>query len=262
MARLIAEKYAAWEQLCTHRFETLKANEEKLSQIFHEIYGLQGVLSPEVEERAVSVARAELRREIKSLISYAIGTIFGRYSLDTPGIAYAGGTWDPRRYQTIQPVEDNILILGTEIDNEVNAATLFFSWIETVYGAETLEENLSFISQALGGEASPRQVIASYLYRDFYTDHLKTYQKRPIYWQFDAGKKGRFKALIYIHRYEPQLPQQLLTRYVQPRLAACEALLPFATRLQSLAEQPPPLELDDGIIENYSKFPDLLTPIG
>ena len=261
MARLIAEKYAAWEQLCTYRFETMKANEEKLNRIFHEIYGLQGVLSPEVETKAVSVARAELRREIRSLISYAIGTLFGRYSLDTPGIAYAGGSWDPRRYQTIQPVPDNILILGEAIGEEANAADLVFQWVETVYGAETLEENLSFIAKALGGEGSPRQVIAAYIYKDFYADHLKTYQKRPIYWQFDAGRKGRFKALIYIHRYGPELPQRLLTGYVQPRLSGCEALQSFADRLQSLADRPPRLELDDGIAENYSKFPGLLTPI-
>lgn len=261
MARLIAEKYAAWEQLCTYRFETLRANEEMLNRIFHEIYGLQGVLSPEVETKAVSVARAELRREIRSLISYAIGTLFGRYSLDAPGIAYAGGDWDPRRYQTIRPVEDNILILGEAMGEEANAATLVFQWVERVYGAETLEENLSFIAQALGGEGSARQVIADYLYKDFYTDHLKIYQKRPIYWQFDAGKQGRFKALIYIHRYEPQLLQRLLADYVQPRLAACDALRPFANRLQKSAEQPPRLEPDDGITENYSKFPGLLTPI-
>lgn len=263
MARLIADKFATWEAVCSLRFHALKRNEEQLNRIFADIYGLEDQLTFYVEDRAVSVRKADLKREIKSLISYAVGTLFGRYSLDVPGIAYAGGKWEPKHYVTVQPVEDNILLLREEPGSTPDAAELFFRWVATVYGRETLEENLSFIAQALGGEGTPRLIIRRYLFRDFYADHLKIYQKRPIYWQLNSGKQGHFRALIYIHRYRPDLLNQLLTSYVQPQLKNTDSgeLRKFETQLRQLAMQSIHLDLDDGIQANYEKFPGLFTPI-
>lgn len=258
MARLIAEKYAAWELSCSLRFDTLKANETELNQIFRDIYDLPE-LPVQVEDRAVSVRKAHLQREIKSLISYAVGTLFGRYSLDVPGIAYAGGTWYPQRYITIQPVEDNFLLLSEEAQPS-DAASLFFHWVQRVYGEETLEENLAFIAYALEGEGTPREIIRRYFFREFYGDHLKIYQKRPIYWQLDSGKKGEFRGLFYIHRYRPDLLKAILENYVPPRPASRE-LEQFTEKLGLLARQQTQLDLDDGIRANYEKFPGVLTPI-
>ena len=177
MARLIADKFKEWEAECDARFNQLKANEEELNRIFIEIYGLQDELTPEVEERDVTVRRAELQREIKSLISYAIGCIFGRYSLDVEGLCYAGGEWDASKYQTIIPDADNILPICDDEYFDEDLLGKIVKFVEVVYGKETLEENLRFIANALGGKGTPREVIRNYLLNGFYADHLKIYQK-------------------------------------------------------------------------------------
>lgn len=290
MARLIAEKYKQWEAQCDDRFNRLKANEEELNRIFIGLYGLQDELTPEVKDQDVTVRRAELQREIRSLISYAIGCIFGRYSLDTEGLCYAGGTWDPSLYTTVVPVEDNIVLLCEE-EYEGDLTDRVVDFVEAVYGKETLEENLRFIATALGGQGSPRQVLRNYLFSGFYADHLKTYRKRPVYWQFSSGKKNGFKALIYLHRYEPELLERMLECYVpmqcrrhRSRLTALEgakatgdrALLKkqiakvkdqlreteeFAQKLRSVAERRICIDLDDGVKINYGKLQDVLEQI-
>ena len=294
MARLIADKFKEWEAECEARFNQLKANEEELNRIFIEIYGLQDELTPEVEDRDVTVRKAELQREIKSLISYAIGCIFGRYSLDVEGLCYAGGEWDASKYQTIIPDADNILPICDDEYFDDDLLGKIVKFVEVVYGKETLEENLRFIANALGGKGTPREVIRNYLLNGFYADHLKTYQKRPIYWQFSSGKKNGFKALIYMHRYQPDLLARMRTDYVHEQQEryrtqltmledAARAASPsdrvkinkqiakikdqaleigqFEEKIHHLADQMIAIDLDDGVKVNYSKFQDVLEKI-
>ena len=198
----LADEYARWESECNKRFNDLKANEEELNRIFIDIYGLQDELTPEVEDKNVTVRRADLGRDIRSLISYAVGCIFGRYSLDKPGLAYAGGTWDSSKYTTFIPDADNVIPITDEEYFPDDLTGRFVEFVKTVYGADTLEENLKFIANALGTKGtSPRAVIRNYFLNGFYADHVKIYQKRPIYWLYDSGKQNGFKALIYMHRY-------------------------------------------------------------
>lgn len=202
MARLIADKYKEWEKECNDRFNTLKHNEEELNRIFIDIYGLQDELTPEVEDKDVTVRKADLQREIKSLVSYAVGCMFGRYSLDVDGLAYAGGEWDDTKYRSYIPDKDNCIPITDDYYFEDDIIKRFTDFIKVVYGEETLEENLNFIAEALGNKGkTSREVIRNYFLNDFYKDHLKIYQKRPIYWLFDSGKQNGFKALVYMHRW-------------------------------------------------------------
>ncbi len=198
----LADEYARWESECNKRFNDLKANEEELNRIFIDIYGLQDELTPEVEDKDVTVRRADLTREIKSLLSYAVGCMFGRYSLDVDGLAYAGGKWDDSKYTTFIPDADNVLPITDEEYFTDDIVGRFVEFVKVVYGTDTLEDNLAFIAKALGVKGtSPRAVIRNYFLNGFYADHVKIYQKRPIYWLYDSGKQNGFKALIYMHRY-------------------------------------------------------------
>lgn len=207
MGRLIADKYKEWEADCNERFNQLRANEEELNRIFIDIYGLQDELSPEVEDKDVTVRKAELKRDIKSLLSYAVGCMFGRYSLDVEGLAYAGGDWDDSKYQSFVPDKDNVIPITDEEYLEDDIVSRLCTWLKVAYGEESLEENLDYIAKALCNKgASSREVIRNYFLNDFYKDHCQTYSvagsgKRPIYWLFDSGKQNGFKALIYLHRY-------------------------------------------------------------
>ena len=294
MSRLIADKFKEWEAECDARFNQLKANEEELNRIFIDIYGLQDELTPEVEEKDVTVRKADLQREIKSLISYAIGVIFGRYSLDVEGLAFAGGEWDNSKYKTIIPDADNILPICDDDYFEDDLTGKVIKFIEVVYGKETLEENLRFIADALGGKGTAREVIRNYLLNGFYADHLKIYQKRPIYWQFSSGKKNGFKALVYMHRYQPDLLARMRTDYVheqQERYRTQLTMLEesvdsaapsekvkinkqiaklrdqsleiqkFEEKVHHLADQMISIDLDDGVKVNYAKFQDVLEKI-
>jgi len=202
MATLISDKFASWKRECDGRFQMLKINEEKLNRIFIDVYGLQDELTPEVEEKDVTVRRADLGREIRSLISFAVGCIFGRYSLDTEGLVYAGGVWDVSKYCSFIPDKDNIIPICDDEYFDDDILGRFVDFIRVAFGTETLEKNLKFVADKLGGNGTPREVIRNYFLNDFFKDHCKTYQKRPIYWLFDSGKKNGFKALIYVHRYD------------------------------------------------------------
>ena len=299
MARLISDKYKQWEQECNERFNTLKANEEELNRIFIEIYGLQDELTPDVEDKDVTVRKANLQREIKSLISYAVGCMFGRYSLDEEGLIYAGGDFDINRYKTIIPDKDNILPICDDEYFEDDICNRFIDFVRIVYGQETLEENLQFIADALGGNGTSREIIRNYFLNNFFNDHCQTYQvtgsgKRPIYWQFDSGKKNGFKALIYMHRYTPDLLAKMRTDYVhelqeryRTKIANLEMetsrldginrnkaekelnkvreqlqeISVFEEKLHHLADQMISIDLDDGVKVNYSKFQDVLSKI-
>ena len=202
MATLVKTKYAEWKHKAEERFHSLQSNEEQLNRIFIDIYGLQDELTPEVEDKDVTVRRADLGREIRSLISYAVGCMFGRYSLDVEGLAYAGGNWDDSKYKTFIPDVDNCIPITDEEYFEDDIVGRFVVFIRTVYGAETLEENLDFVANALGNKGNTsREVIRNYFLNDFFKNHCQIYQKRPIYWLFDSGKQNGFKALVYMHRW-------------------------------------------------------------
>lgn len=291
----ISEAYSLWSKECDDRFNQLKDNEEELNRIFIDIYGLQDELDPYVEDKDVTVRKAVLERDIKSLISYAVGCMFGRYSLDVEGLAYAGGEFDWNKYQSFIPDKDNIIPICDDEYFEDDIVGRFIKFIEVVYGESTLDENLSFIASSLGGKGNPREVIRSYFLNDFYKDHCKIYQKRPIYWLFDSGKKNGFKALMYIHRYQPDLIARLRTDYVhetQSRLshsidmintqldsnlttsekvrlnkeltkfkAQAEEVKKYEEIVHHWADKMEPMDLDDGVKVNYEKFKDLLAKI-
>lgn len=200
--RTVAEAFDKWEREAAARFDKLKANEEELNRIFIDIYGLRDELTPEVEDKDVTVRRTDLGREIRSLISFAVGCMFGRYSIDTEGLAYAGGDWDSSNYKSFIPDKDNILPICDDEYFDDDIVGRFVAFVKIVFGANTLEENLKYIASALGGKGTPREVIRDYFMSEFYKDHCKIYQKRPIYWLFDSGKQNGFKALIYMHRYD------------------------------------------------------------
>ena len=233
MGRLISEKYAAWQAECEERFQQLKKNEEELNRIFIDIYGLQDELTPDVADKDVTVHRVftshddvpesmkgsnyvrTMRDEILSLISYAVGCMFGRYSLDVEGLAYAGGEWDGSKYKTFLPDEDNCIPVTDEEYFKDDIVGRFVEFVRTVYGSDTLEENLDFVANALAGKGSTsREVIRNYFLNDFIKDHIKTYQKRPIYWMFDSGKQNGFKALVYMHRWNADTTGNVRVEYL------------------------------------------------
>ena len=233
MGRLISEKYAAWQAECEERFQQLKKNEEELNRIFIDIYGLQDELTPNVADKDVTVHRVftsrddvpesmkgsnyvrTMRDEIVSLISYAVGCMFGRYSLDVEGLAYAGGEWDGSKYKTFLPDEDNCIPVTDEEYFKDDIVGRFVEFVRTVYGSDTLEENLDFVANALAGKGSTsREVIRNYFLNDFIKDHIKTYQKRPIYWMFDSGKQNGFKALVYMHRWNADTTGNVRVEYL------------------------------------------------
>lgn len=220
MSKRISDKYVQWKEECEQRFLKLKENEEELNRIFIDIYGLNDELTPDVADKDITVHRVydskddvpesmkgsnyvrTLHNEIVSLVSYAVGCMFGRYSLDVDGLAYAGGEWDESKYKTFIPDADNCIPITDEEYFEDDIVGLFCAWLKKVYGEDTLEENLDFIANALGNKGkTSREVIRNYFLTDFIKDHIKTYQKRPIYWLFDSGKQNGFKALVYMHRW-------------------------------------------------------------
>ena len=217
---MIQEAFTNWSNECYLRFEKLKANEEELNRIFIDIYGLQDELTPEVEEKDVTVRKADLQRDIKSLLSYAVGCMFGRYSLDVEGLAYAGGEWDSSKYSSYLPDVDNVIPITDEEYLEDDIIARLCDWLKVVYGADTLEANLDYIAKALGNKGSTsREVIRNYFLNDFFKDHCQTYSvtgsgKRPIYWLFDSGKQNGFKALVYLHRYTPDTIGTLRVDYL------------------------------------------------
>ena len=212
--------YLLWQGQCKERFEKLKANEEELNRIFIDIYGLQDELTPEVEDKDVTVRKADLQRDIKSLLSYAVGCMFGRYSLDVEGLAYAGGEWDSSKYQSYIPDADNVIPITDEEYLDDDIVSRLCAWLKVVYGADTLEANLDYIAKALGNKGSTsREIIRNYFLNDFFRDHCQTYSvtgsgKRPIYWLFDSGKQNGFKALVYLHRYTPDTIGNLRIDYL------------------------------------------------
>lgn len=250
----LAECYTCWENECNERFNQLKANEEELNRIFIDIYGLQDELTPEVEDKDVTVRKADLQRDIKSLVSYAVGCMFGRYSLDEEGLVLAGQPFEAHFFEASAPVcgtgfagapgasvpigefyyktdegvkkctynpdKDNIIPICDEEYFSDDIVSRFCEWVKIVYGEKSLETNLDFIAKALGNKGNTsREVIRNYFLNDFFKDHCNTYSvtgsgKRPIYWLFDSGKQNGFKALIYMHRYDADTVGRVRTDYL------------------------------------------------
>lgn len=292
MGRYIADKYKEWEAECNERFNTLKANEEEINRIFIEIYGLQDELTPEVADKDVTVRKADLTREIKSLISYLIGIEMGRYSLDVEGLAYAGGDWNPMNYVTYQPDDDGIVPIYQQIGMSDGLTGRLIRLIKQIYGEDTYKENIDFIADALGknNNESSEETLNRYLNDGFYADHLKIYQKRPIYWMFSSGKNGAFKCLVYLHRYSEDTLAIINSKYFLNESARINAeveetrllleaadgreklrleklyksltakqkeMLEYGQVLDHMANQYIPLDLDDGVKVNYAKFQDI-----
>lgn len=284
---LIKDAFDNWADFAERQFTQLKANEEELNRIFIEIYGLQGELTPEVDDKDVTVRKADLQRDIRSFISYAVGCMFGRYSLDADGLAYAGGEWNESRYKTFMPDKDNILPITDEEYFSDDIVARFVEFVKAAYGEDTLSQNLAFIASALGNKGTtPREVIRNYFLKDFYKDHVKIYKKRPIYWMFDSGKENAFKALIYLHRYDEDTVGRVRVDYLHKAQAAIESAIDHCdmvrmaspadrakamgqkkklvkqlaeTRLYDqaiahIALQRIRLDLDDGVAVNYAKF--------
>ena len=203
----IEVQYKEWEKNCEYRFRIIKRNEETLNQLFISAYNVSEDLDYLVEDKRVTVRKASVQKDIKSLLSYAVGCMFGRYSLDVEGLAYAGGQWDSSKYTSFIPDADNVIPITDEEYLEDDVIGRLCEWLKVVYGADTLEENLDFIAKALGNKGnSSREIIRNYFLTDFFKDHCQTYSvtgsgKRPIYWLFDSGKQNGFKALVYLHRY-------------------------------------------------------------
>lgn len=306
MSTLISTKYAAWKQECEARFQQLKKNEEELNRIFIDIYGLQDELTPEVADKDITVHRVydskddvpesmkgsnyvrTMRDEIVSLISYAVGCMFGRYSLDVDGLAYAGGQWDDSKYSTYLPDADNCIPITDTPYFEDDIVSRFVAFVKVVYGEDTLEENLQFIADALGNKGdTSREVIRNYFLSDFSKDHEKIYQKRPIYWLFDSGKQNGFKALVYMHRWNADTIGNVRAEYLermqkkldseQERMDAiiegsslarditraqkqkeklrkqAKECADYAQKLSHLANYRLDIDLDDGVKVNYRK---------
>ncbi len=323
MATLIRDKYEAHKAEVNARFDQLKTNEEELNRIFAEIYNMVGEVPIEVEDKYVSVARIfdtkeeipesfkgnnyvrTKRDEIVSLISYAVGCMFGRYSLDVDGLVLAnqGDTIaeylakmpDPE-HVTFMPDADNVLPITDDVYFPDDIVALFEQFVVAAYGAETLEENLRFVADALdpGAKGTSRDTIRQYFLREFFADHCKTYKKRPIYWLLDSGKKNGFKALIYMHRYQPDLMARVRTDYVheqqeryRSRLAHLDdavadadgrqkvaltkerkrvadqaaELESYEEKIHELADQMIAIDLDDGVKVNYAKLQSVLAKI-
>lgn len=340
----ISEAYSLWDKECNDRFNQLKTNEEELNRIFIDIYGLQDELDPYVEDKDVTVRKADLVRDIKSFISYAVGCMFGRYSLDKAGLVFAGGNFDDVYWKhqgftgydrnghlplgsgyagislakvhypllrdnedvtkatklSYEPDVDDIIPICDEEYFEDDIVSRFVEFVRCVYGEDTLEENLRFIADALGGKGNPREVLRNYFLNDFFKDHCNTYQvtgsgKRPIYWLFDSGKKNGFKALVYIHRYTPDLIARMRTGYIHPlqsqyrtqiemlnnqideavstsekvklqkQLKKINEQLTELSKYEEIvhhwADKMEPMDLDDGVKANYAKFQELLAKI-
>ena len=319
---IIAEAFDQWQAECDERFNQLKDNEEELNRIFIDIYGLQDELTPEVEDKDVTVRKADLGRDIRSFISYAVGCMFGRYSLYKDGLIFAGESYSleswvekmndqpgiisheelVRAYcnegvivnEMFFPDEDNIIPICDDEYFTDDIVGRFVEFVAEVYGADTLDENLKFIADALGGNGQPKDVIRKYFLSEFYSDHCKIYQKRPIYWLFDSGKKNGFKALIYMHRYQPDTIARIRTDYVHEQQARYRTAIAdleqrianastgervklnkrlkalneqaaeihaYEEKIHHLADQMISIDLDDGVKKNYAIFQDVLAKI-
>lgn len=296
--KTIESAFEIWKYFTEKQFQQLKANEEELNRIFIDIYGLQDELTPEVDDKDITISKADRDRDIRFFISYAVGCMFGRYSLDEEWLIYAGGQFDPQRYKTFQPCADNVLPIADDVYFDEDIVSRFVDFVRISFGEETLEENLDFIAETLNkkpGETS-RKAIRRYFLNDFYKDHVKVYKKRPIYWLFESGRQNGFKALIYLHRYDPYTVARVRTDYLhklqkkydaeinrldivlesnvsqaekakvrkkkEDLIKKMQECLVYDQAIAHVANQKIELDLDDGVVVNYAKFQGIEIPQG
>lgn len=287
--KLIGNEFSKWQLKCNNWFAQIKDNEEEINELFINAYHVEKDINSTVEDNRITIRHAVLPRDIKSFISYTVGCMFGRYSLDEEGLIYAGGEWDISKYETFLPDNDNCIPITDEEYFSDDIVGRFVEFVKTVYGADTLEENLDFIANALGNKGdTSREVIRNYFLKDFYADHLKIYQKRPIYWLFDSGKQNGFKALIYMHRYDANTVGRVRTDYLHraqkyvetamqsaqytienassasEKSKATKAMTKYTKQLAEMqiydeaiahiANKRIEIDLDDGVKVNYAKF--------
>lgn len=295
----VANSFNAWAEYKEKQFNQLKANEEELNRLFIEIYGLQDEMTPDVADKDIAVAKADELRDIKSLISYAVGCMFGRYSLDAKGLVYAGGDFDESKYQTFKADTDNAIPVLSDNYFVDDVVERFYNFIKVAFGEEHFDENISYIVNVLGKKNSQTadQVLRDYFVKDFYKDHVQMYQKRPIYWMFSSEKNG-FNTLVYLHRYNKDTVNIVLNEYLREyknKLSAkiaSYASLEFkqetsnADKIKAgkdknvlqislneaddyernilfpLATERKEIDLDDGVKVNYLKFGKALRNIG
>ncbi|PGY09136.1 BREX-1 system adenine-specific DNA-methyltransferase PglX [Bacillus sp. AFS031507] len=296
-SRKIEIAFENWMHYTENQFNQLKQNEEEINRIFIEIYGLQDELTPNVEDKYVTVRKANLERDIKSFISFALGCSFGRYSLDEEGLIHGGGEFYPSRYKTFLAEQDNILPILAGAYFEDDIVSTFIEFVQLTFGEETLAENLEFIADILEkkkGETA-KETIRRYFLNDFFKDHVQTYKKRPIYWLFSSGKQKAFNCLIYMHRYDKTTLSRIRTDYLheyQIRLDGerkslvnitesdsttkeisnakkelkvldkkIEELKEYDELLHHMADMQIEIDLDEGVVVNYEKFKGLLAKI-
>jgi putative restriction enzyme len=269
--------------------------EKSINDFFINIYEMRNEIDSTISRDTVTIEMPREKKLILELISYAVGCMMGRYSLDVDDLAYAGGEWDNSKYKTFIPDKDAIIPITDDEYFTDDIVGRFVEFVRTVYGDDTLEENLKFIADALDGKGSTsREVIRNYFLNDFYKDHCKTYQKRPIYWLFDSGKKNGFKCLIYMHRYQPDTIARIRTDYVHEQQARYRTAISglerqiygastservrlnkqldklkdqaeetrlYEEKIHHLADQMISIDLDDGVKHNYAIFQDVLAKI-
>ena len=295
----IEEAFESWKEESNSRCLRMKEIQKKLNEIFIDIYGLNGELTAEVSDSDITLNLADKERDIKSFISYAVGCMFGRYSIDLRGLAFAGGQWKDSDYHTFLPDKDNIIPICDDEYFDDDIVGKFIGFVKCVFGNETVGENLRYIADCLGGKGSPKDIIREYFLNDFFKDHCSIYSfassgKRPIYWLFDSGKKNGFKCLIYMHRYQPDTIARIRTDYVheqqsryrtaieetEQRLLSAdgsnrvklnkklkhlqeqdEEIHAYEEKIHHLADQMISIDLDDGVKHNYAIFQDVLAKI-
>ena len=283
----IEDSFNSWKEHKSTDFNKLKSNEIELNKIFSEIYSID--VDPNVEDKYVSVTKADYENDVKSFISYAVGCMLGRYSLDKEGISFAGGEFNLNNYSKFIPDDDNVIPILDTAYFEDDIVGRFIEFVKVVYGEESLEENLDFIAGALKNRGNTsREVIRNYFLNDFFSNHVQTYKKCPIYWQFDSGKQNGFKCLVYMHRYEPSLVARVRTDYlhktqkkIEENVANCDNIIENSTNssevskatklknklikqlteiktydeaLAHIANKNIEIDLDDGVKENYAEF--------
>lgn len=297
----IENSFGNWSDFAEEQFKQLKSNEEELNRIFIDIYELQDELKPEVEDKDITIRKADRDREIKSFISYAVGCMMGRYSLDEEGLVFAGGEFDINRYKTFNADKDAIIPITDMEYFEDDIVSRFVEFVKLVFGEETLEENLNYIADTecfkRKSNETSRDCLRRYFLKGFMEDHIKVYQKRPIYWMFESGKQNGFKALIYIHRYDENMVAKVRVDYlhvlqrkyeseinrldndinsdilstkektdakkrkekIQKQLAECKQ---YDQVMTHVAHQRIVIDLDDGVKVNYHKLQGIEVPQG
>jgi len=293
----LEESYNQWSAFSEENFNSLKTKEEEINNIFIQAYGLQDELTPEIEETEVTINKADQERDIKSYISYAVGCILGRYSLDEEGLVFAGGKFDPQRYKVFKAEDDGILPVLGDPYFEDDIVTRFVKFVEVTFGRNTMAANLDYIAESIGRKVNEtsKDCIRRYFLKEFYKNHVQIYKKRPIYWLFTSGKEQGFNALVYMHRYDRNTVSRVRTDYLHPLQNKLEAeclrlkqvlvsedsppekakttkrlkaltkqmdeLKKYDEVIHNLADQQIEIDLDDGVVVNYAKLAKVLTKI-